>query len=550
MSVGTKIILLVTVVNMVSFIASSIVASIFGLNYWLQFGIFLTFSVVVSGVAGFKIINTMQRLVDEIERNLGEYAKGNFSAAIDIKSDAGDVGDIKIAFSNLRKMLNAWVTQLLIATVAVNTAARQLRSGVKESQIGIEEIELSIEEIGTAFDKTSGKFMDVAAATEELASVGQSMISATDEAITESRNAQQVAEEGSEAVQKAVTAMEEIQSHIDEASTVIQRLAASSDEIVYILNTITGIAGQTNLLALNAAIEAARAGEHGRGFAVVADEVRKLADESNQAASRIAGLISAMQSETGGAVTAMEAAAGKVAEGVKISSDAGAKLSQINTTATRMTNLMESVAVGVNEQAKAADQIARNTEEVVAASEESNQAVRSIGANTQHEAAAVAENAATSGKLSQVAGQMEEIMDTFDCVIGDQMLAIAEALAEVELKDSFTDQKLRELAAKAGIEEIHVIDASGTILYSTNNEFVGFVFSNEEGTQTREFLNILSNPSLRVNQKAAVRDADDELYKYAGVARKAEKGIVQCGINARKLTEFRGKEALVILKNI
>jgi methyl-accepting chemotaxis protein len=107
---------------------------------------------------------------------------------------------------------------------------------------------------------------------------------------------------------------------------------------------------------------------------------------------------------------------------------------------------------------------------------------------------------------------------------------------------------LKDIAGDTGLSEIHVLDHTGKITMSTNHSLLGFQFKNEEGSQTRDFLTILNDPSIRVNQKTSIRDADGKLFKYVGVSRKDQVGIIQCGLEIDQIIQFKGKEAMESLR--
>ncbi|WP_263596525.1 methyl-accepting chemotaxis protein [Pseudomonas fluorescens] len=156
-----------------------------------------------------------------------------------------------------------------------------------------------------------------------------------------------IAEQGTQVIQQAASEMREISADIEQSSTLIAQLGERSEQITAIVNTIRGIADQTNLLALNAAIEAARAGEQGRGFAVVADEVRQLAARTSGSTAEISSMIGLIQSETRQAIKSMDGTRDRAAEGVELANQAGTVILQIRDGAS---NAVQAVSMFANER--------------------------------------------------------------------------------------------------------------------------------------------------------------------------------------------------------
>ena len=179
----------------------------------------------------------------------------------------------------------------------------------------------------------------------------------------------------------------------------MQELGKRGEQIGQVIEVINDIADQTNLLALNAAIEAARAGEHGRGFAVVADEVRKLADRTTQATEEVAQSITAIQQETDTAVQRMRAGPERVTQGVELAGRAGASLEEIVAGAGDVAGLVQSIAAAAEQQSSASEEVSRNVESITAVASQAAEGAQ--------------QSAAASAQLSGKAEQLQQLVGRF-----------------------------------------------------------------------------------------------------------------------------------------
>jgi methyl-accepting chemotaxis protein len=186
------------------------------------------------------------------------------------------------------------------------------------------------------------------------------------------------AEQGMSVVAETVAGMQRIAEVVQQSAGTVRELGKSSDQIGEIIGVIDDIADQTNLLALNAAIEAARAGEQGRGFAVVADEVRKLAERTTHATKEIAGMIKKIQTDTAGAVMSMEEGTGEVEKGKLLADRAGASLQEIVGVSQKVTDMVTQIAAASEEQSSASEQISKNVEGISKVTGETAQGTEQI----------------------------------------------------------------------------------------------------------------------------------------------------------------------------
>ncbi|MBK7092554.1 MAG: methyl-accepting chemotaxis protein [bacterium] len=219
------------------------------------------------------------------------------------------------------------------------------------------------------------------------------------DAKTVSDSAATTATDGSRIVENTHQGMQKVAEVVTHAAVSIKKLAASADEIGQIVAVIDDIADQTNLLALNAAIEAARAGEQGRGFAVVADEVRKLAERTAKATSEVTNMIKGIQQDTLTAVSGMEQGTLHVNSGRELAEQAGDSLREIVTMAQQVTNRITQIAAASKEQSSAAEQIARNIEHI-------SKVTRETAVNSE-------QSAHVAVSLSQQAENLQQIVGRF-----------------------------------------------------------------------------------------------------------------------------------------
>ncbi len=262
-----------------------------------------------------------------------------------------------------------------------------------------EELSVSASQMSEGAGRQSSQTAQAATAMEEMNATVIEVARNSQQVSESARSAQEIALEGGSIVSEAISAMVEVSQSAKATSETIRSLDRSSEEIGTIVSVINDIADQTNLLALNAAIEAARAGEQGRGFAVVADEVRKLAERTTKATKEISCMISAIQAETGKAVSAMSDGSKKVENGVALANSAGGALNQIVTGVESVTDRIAHIAASAEEQSSTADEIARNMDSIA---EVARTNVHAIGEVTK-----------ATGEMARLAGELKYLVSNF-----------------------------------------------------------------------------------------------------------------------------------------
>ncbi len=302
------------------------------------------------------------------------------------------MGDTLSAKDSVGKSMQKMITNL-------NDMVRQIQGNASELASAAGEVSSSSERIASGSTDQSNRVDQVSAAIEEMAATITETSRNAAEAASASGNASTTASGGGEVVGETVSGMERINEVVQESARSLGHLADSAEQIGEIVTTINDIADQTNLLALNAAIEAARAGEQGRGFAVVADEVRKLAERTSKATGEIGGMIQTIQDGTDTAVKSMETGTGEVNTGRELAGKAGQSLAEIVEMSQKVMTMVEMIATASEEQSVAAGEIAKNVE--------------GFSGTIKETASEVSVTAQAAGDLNRLADDLNKIVGRF-----------------------------------------------------------------------------------------------------------------------------------------
>lgn len=394
------------------------------------------------------LARSLARPIILVSRLAGELAAGNLAVERLPEGRSDEVGDLARSVNGMVAALQKLIGQVDGSTRAVAEAANllgavsdqaslaagqtaqavvQVSAGTTRQADSATEVDRTvmqlqevIQQVAASAEQTAS---DVQKASEALAQMVAEVDAVAQSAAENSAAAQQaagVAGGGVQVVSEAVAGMGRIKAAVGESAERVRSLALQTQQIGAINATISGIADQTNLLALNAAIEAARAGEHGRGFAVVADEVRKLAERSSQSAREISALIEGIQRGTAETVTAMEKGTLEVDQGVRLADNTGRALEEIRTAAqhtageiasiSRATASMKVRAASLvqlfDAMAAVSEENTAATEEMAASAVQVTEAIRSIAAVSQENAAIAEEVSASAEEVTASAGEV------------------------------------------------------------------------------------------------------------------------------------------------
>lgn len=311
-----------------------------------------------------------------VRKVITERVKATVEMLKDIAQGEGDLtkrlhSNSKDELGDLAQWFNTFVNNLreIIATVQANAervsiASAELASTAESLNKGSNDQKIHTEQIASAMTQMSRSITDI---VENASRSAESSMEASG-----------IAAQGKEVVEKTVKGMERIEATVNETSKIIEKLGKSSDEIGNILRVINDIAEQTNLLALNAAIEAARAGDHGRGFSVVAGEVKKLAESTGVATKEIAEMIVKIQKDTETSVMAMSVGKDEVNEGVKLAEEAMNSLQVIVEASRNAATTVQIIAQAANEQSASTEQVAQSMDNMLEYTQKSAEATNQI----------------------------------------------------------------------------------------------------------------------------------------------------------------------------
>ena len=315
-------------------------------------GVLMTIVVsLVLFATAFPIVQGIKKSIDDVVRSLKDIAQENGDLTVRIATNSEDeIGDLVYWFNQFMDKLQGVVKDVVEASLPLSNLAQNLRGLTEETQRTIDVQQKSATNAKRAVDTMSGSVDGVAHSAAQAAG--------------DANEATSAASEGRQIVQQTVASIQQLANNVRETADVIARLESDSNKVGSVLDVIKGIAEQTNLLALNAAIEAARAGEQGRGFAVVADEVRTLASRTQQSTEEIQSTIEQLQNAAHSAVEVMARGTEQAGSSVETANKAGLSLETITSTIGRINKMNEQIAHNTEDQRSVAIDIVRHVDEI------------------------------------------------------------------------------------------------------------------------------------------------------------------------------------------
>ena len=358
-------------------------------------------------------IGQMVDKLNSVVKAMKHVAEGNLRVPdLNVVTD-DEIGALANSLNNMKFKLKHLLTRILEYSARVAASSKELNEGTQQTHDSINSV---VQSMSVLTHGTAEQEQTIAALEEKINDMFEKMDSLSETALQMQEVANDStanASEGKKRVDAAIAMMKKIEEQVNSSAKVVGELGKRSDEIGQIVETISGIAGQTNLLALNAAIEAARAGEQGRGFAVVAEEVRKLAEQSAEAATNIANLIATIQADTESAVESIDQGNQGVKEGTQAVIETGEAFAGIEEQSNRLTVNVEKSLADIAAVYMSNGEITTAVGRVREIATKTGENAVSVNAVTEEQTASMQEVAHASQKLTDLAHEMHDEVNLF-----------------------------------------------------------------------------------------------------------------------------------------
>lgn len=371
-------------------------------------------SIILVFMSGTAIFRTIKVNTHKINRSLLDMASagGDLTKRLEIKND-DEFGQISASTNTLIESIANLVRKVSALTENVSASGQQLTASAQENATTIQQIANSTAEIAESSEQT---IRSMEQSSNKMSHLEETTLQLNDDAQDlrqTSATMREAAKEGQNKIQQSAKSMMEIEEVIANTNQTVTGLGESSEEITSIIGTITSIAEQTNLLALNAAIEAARAGEHGKGFAVVADEVRKLAEQSQRAASEVATIVHTIQDEISVMVKQNEAGVSKVIQGVEITNETIQTFDAITRETEKTIRIIENMVTRITETKNVSQDVMQSFIAVNSMAEHTAHQADQSAAAAEQGSASIQEIYASSEELSRQADSLRDLVQQF-----------------------------------------------------------------------------------------------------------------------------------------
>jgi methyl-accepting chemotaxis protein len=369
--------------------------------------------IIVSLAWGIRFANNTGKPLQHLASCANKMAEGDFRVEIKSYASQDEIGQMTRSFNKMKEQTRHLIQLVASSANNVASASGELSSSATSTGQAVREVAETVSSVAAGAQESSRAVMEAKATLDQAAN----SIANVNDDITEvgsyAASAASMGNEGQMAATEASELISRAAASVRETSSMVRSLGDKTHQISDFIGIITGIADQTNLLALNAAIEAARAGEAGRGFAVVAEEVRKLAEESNQAAGSITELVKSIESEMGTALEAMERSDEEVATGAETVERAGATLSEIVSSVMSLSEKVHTITSAANEINSSTTDLVNLMETLGESAMQNAESSKQVSAAVSNQSHTMDEIGSSSGRLADLSRELSELVARF-----------------------------------------------------------------------------------------------------------------------------------------
>ena len=372
-------------------------------------------AVIVGLLLGWIIVKQISTRLNDVVKYLGILSTGDFSKAVSQSSleDQSEFGSVSRAVDEMKNNVNSLIKQLGDAAQQLSASSEELTANAEQSAQASNQVAGSVTTVAEGAQRQLTLTDEANEIVHQISSAIQQVADNTGIVSDSAENTASKANEGEGAIKKAVSQMKIIEEKTNDTAMVICELEEKSKQIGQIVDAISNISGQTNLLALNAAIEAARAGEAGRGFSVVAEEVRKLAEQSQDAAKQITGLINEVQLKTNSAVEFMVMGKKEVDAGTQVVSMAGSSFEEILAMVRVMTLQISEISKSIADITSGTEKMVQAVDTIDQEGKKASEQTQTISAATEEQSASTEEIASASQHLASIDEDLQKAIQRF-----------------------------------------------------------------------------------------------------------------------------------------